>query len=298
MLKRARSSSCLAAIFLALCGTGPADAQDAAVQTGYALPDTQTFDMTASDDGQVYRIFVSKPTQPAPPGGLPTLYVLDANAFFAGFAGERRIEEFARQAGGGMLVIGVGYPTDQPYDLVRRQYDLTSAWPDIPSAPGATAAPRTGGNEHFAKFLLDQLQPEIARRYKVDTRRQSLFGHSLGGLFALHILYTRPAAFDAIIAASPSQWWNNGAILAEERAFTDRLAAGKITGRPSRLLLLTGERDTAVTISWDAESLLRRLEPLSAYGLRTQFETFVGETHITVPYRAITPTFRFASVTF
>lgn len=282
-----------AAAFLA---GGAAAAQSVPPQAGYTLPDTQAFDMTASDDGQVYRILVSTPTQPAPAGGFPVLYVLDANAFFPGFAGERRIEEFAREAGGAMIVVGVGYPTDQAYDMERRQFDLTSAWPRMPRPPGASGPARTGGNEHFARFLLDQLRPEIARRYTVAADRQSLFGHSLGGLFALHMLYTRPTAFNAIIAASPSQWWNDGAILSEERAFADRLAAGKIAGRPSRLLLVTGERDTAVTITWDAESLKRRLEPLSAYGLRMQFEKFEGETHITVAYRAITPAFRFASV--
>ncbi|MFC3581859.1 alpha/beta hydrolase [Sphingomonas hylomeconis] len=266
----------------------PAAAQQAPAPQAYTLPDTQVFDLTARDDKQVYRLFVSVPSQPAPAGGFPVLYVLDGNAFFPGFAGERRLEEFAKQAGGAMIVVGIGYPTDQAYDLQRRLYDLTAPW------PGKLTAAQAGGNEHFAKFLLDQLRPEIARRYKIAADRQSLFGHSLGGLFALHLLYTRPDAFEAIIAASPSQWWSDQALLAEERAFTARLTSGKIAGRVSRLLLLTGARDEAATITWDSEALLQRLQPLTAYGLRTRFEKFDGETHITVPYRAITPTFRFA----
>jgi predicted alpha/beta superfamily hydrolase len=294
MIQRARLVPGLAAMALALCGTTCAVAQQAAVAAaGYTLPNTQVFDVTARDDGQVYRIFVSAPAQPAPAGGFPVLYVLDGNAFFPGFAGERRLEEFAKQAGGGLVIVGVGYPTDEAYDMKRRLYDLTPVWPaGMPAA--ATGGFRAGGNEHFARFLLDQLRPEIAGRYKIAPDRQSLFGHSLGGLFALHLLYTRPDAFEAIIAASPSQWWNDQSLLAEERAFTDRLTTGKVRGRVSRLLLLTGERDDAATITWDAEALLRRLEPLSGYGLRTRFAKFEGETHITVPYRAITPTLRFA----
>src|SRR6218665_1383008 len=102
-----RSSACLAA--LALLGAAPAFAQTApAPSANYALPDTETFDLTASDDKQVYRIYISKPSQPAPKEGFPVLYVLDANAFFPGFAGERRIEEFAKQAGGGVIVVGIG----------------------------------------------------------------------------------------------------------------------------------------------------------------------------------------------
>src|SRR3546814_15077313 len=65
--------------------------------------------------------------------------------------------------------------------------------------------------------------PAIEKRYAVDSRRQALYGHSLGGLFALHMLYSHPGAFRTIIAASPSIWWDNQAILSEERAFKARI---------------------------------------------------------------------------
>ncbi|MDG2535891.1 alpha/beta hydrolase-fold protein [Sphingomonas sp. HITSZ_GF] len=283
-----RPFSCLAA--LALLGAGPALAQTApAPAPAYVLPGTETFDLTAREGGQGYRIYVSKPTQPAPAGGFPVLYVLDANAFFPGFAGERRIEEFAKEAGGGVIVVGVGYPHDQVYDIPARTNDLTLPW--TAKWPAGQPVVKTGGNEVFAHFLLDQLRPEIARRYPVDAKRQSLFGHSLGGLFALHMLYTRPDAFEAIIAASPSIWWSDKAILAEEKAFTDRLAAAKPAGPVSRLMLFVGEKDPMM-IPADAEALNGRL---AALGLSSRFEKLAGETHITVPYRAITPTFRFVT---
>jgi len=297
MPELARSFSCLVVLVLAFGHTVPCTAQvTGGSGAGYTMPDTEVFDVTAADDGQVYRIFVSKPSQPAPAAGFPVLYVLDANAFFAGFAGERRIEEFVKQAGGSMLVVGVGYPTEQTYEMQRRLYDFTPAWPaKMPASEVSMAALKAGGNEHFARFLLGQLRPEIARRYPVAADRQALFGHSLGGLFALHVLYTQPTAFESIVAASPSQWWNDQAILSEERAFVDRLMQGKVVGPVSRLMLLTGERDNAVTITWDAEALFKRLEPLSAHGLRTRFAIFDAESHATVPYRAITPTMRFAA---
>ena len=275
-----------AALVLGCAGNATAQAP-----SGYTLPGTETFDLAASDDGQVYRIFVSRPARAAPAGGFPVLYVLDGNALFAGFAGERRIEEFAKKAGGGVVVVGIGYPTDQVYDMPRRLYDLTPVWSGPP--PTTVPAPRTGGNEQFARFLIDQLRPEIARRLPVAAARQSLFGHSLAGLFALHMLYTRPTAFEAIVAASPSQWWNDQAILAEERAFAQRLATDRIAGRIARLLLVSGDRDDTATITWDAQALARRLDPLSADGLRTRLTILEGEEHVTVPYRAITPTLRF-----
>ncbi|MET0376114.1 MAG: alpha/beta hydrolase-fold protein [Rhizorhabdus sp.] len=259
------------------------------------MPDTEVFDLTAADDGQVYRIFVSRPSQPAPSGGFPVLTVLDGNALFAAFAAERRVEEFGKQPGGAMIVVGVGYPNEQVYDLPRRIYDMTPPWPGkVPASMAPLAGMKTGGNEHLARFLIEQLRPEIARRYQIAANRQSLFGHSLGGLFALHMLYTRPGAFDAIVAASPSQWWLDQAILAEERAFIKRLAATKITA-PARLLLLTGEHDETAAITWDAEALARRLEPFAGFGLRTKFESFSSETHLTTPFRAVPASIRFVA---
>lgn len=297
MFEIARSVLLAGTAMLAMACPLPAAAQAAPAPppgalAGFTLSDTQVFDMTAADDGQVYRIFVSAPSQPAPAGGFPVLYILDGNALFSGFAGERRIEEFAKEGGGSMIVVGVGYPTDQAYDQQRRRYDLTSRW--TAKLPEGQALMRTGGNEHFAHFLLDQLRPEIARRYKVAATRQSLFGHSLGGLFALHMLYTRPDAFEAIIAASPSIWWSDKAILEEERTFVDTLSSGKLGGRPiSRLMLFAGARD-AMTITPDAEALLARLAPLPVHGLYARYEKLEDETHVSVPYRAITPSFRFA----
>ena len=105
------------------------------------------------------------------------------------------------------------------------------------------------------------------------------------------MLYTRPDAFEAIIAASPSIWWSDKAILAEEKAFTDRLASAKSAGPVSRLMFFVGEKDPMM-IPADTEALNTRL---TALGLSSRFENFAGETHITVPYRAITPTFRFVT---
>ena len=71
------------------------------------------------------------------------------------------------------------------------------------------------------------------------------------------------------------------------------MAGGGVTSDydPIGLLLLAGGRD-AMTIPQDTEALLTRLAPLSVKGLRARFEKLENETHITVPYRAITPTLR------
>jgi predicted alpha/beta superfamily hydrolase len=263
--------------------------QSAAAPPGYVLPGTETWDLPNAA-GEVYRIFVSRPSGTPPAGGYPVLYVLDGNALFAGFAEARRIQAWnagpspQRPSVGSAIVVGVGYPTDEPYDTARRRNDYTAPRPAVPAS----------GQDRFLDFLLNTLRPEVAKRYSVNPRRQALFGHSFGGLFALHVLYTRPDAFNAIIAASPSQWFNDQVILAEERAFATRLSQAADAAPSSRLLIVVGEREERASMVWDAETLYARLQKLSAYGLRTRLLKLADETHITVPIQSITTTLRFA----
>lgn len=276
-----------AAIALAL--PAAAQAQEAASPaSGYTMPQTAMFDMTAAHGG-VYRIFVSFPKGEPPEGGYPVLYVLDGNAMFAAFAETRRMVEWTDA--GKAIIVGVGYPTDMAYD-VRRIDDFTGA-PTTSGAYAKFAKEKSGGWDKFLDFLTGQLRAEIGKRYKTNPDRASLFGHSLGGLFALHALYTRPGAFHATIAASPSIFWHEAMTLKEERDFAVRLAAGKVP-KVSRLLVVAGDREEAILERWDAEDFVKRMAPLSAYGLRTRSEIFAGEGHMTVPVRAVPETLRFA----
>lgn len=255
---------------------------------GYTMPSTQVWDLK-SDGGEVYRIFVSYPAVEAPAEGFPVLYVLDGNASFAAFAETRRIQE--RFDIGKSIVVGVGYPTDLAYDL-RRLNDYTPPMLDPPPARWRHLAKyKSGGQDTFLDFMTGRLRTEIGKRFRTDPNRQSLFGHSLGGLLALHALYTRPQAFESIVAASPSLEWNEQGVLPEERAFTARMTGGKV-GKISRLMVVVGGRDIDDD-PYGAEAFARRMEPLSAYGLRTRFRRYEEEGHMTVPARAVTDTLRF-----
>ena len=269
-----------------------------AAAPGYTMPSTLVWDMK-SGSGEVYRIFVSYPaaTAPAqswpaaemPEAGWPVLYVLDGNASFAAFAEARRVQE--RSDVGRSIVVGVGYPTDLAYDA-RRLYDLTAGPTDVP-AYAQFAKLRSGGWDKFLDFLTGELRAEIGRRFRIDPDRQALFGHSLGGLFAIHALYEKPEAFHAVIAASPSLFWHEELMRKEERDFAARLKAGKIP-KVSRLLVVAGEREEAILERWDPEDFAKRMEPLSAYGLRVRSQVYEGEGHMTVPARAVTDALRFA----
>ena len=242
---------------------------------GYTMPNTQTWDMT-SDAGVVYRIFVSYPDGEAPKEGYPVLYVLDGNALFAGFAETRRVQEASDV--GKSIIVGVGYPVDQAYDK-QRVYDMT--------------AMKAGTREQFIDFLTRKLRTEVGKLHKINPDRQALFGHSYGGLFAIHVLFSRPDAFHAIIAASPSLFAEHQPMLKAERDFGARLKEGKIS-KVSRLLVVVGDREETILERWDPEAFVKRIEPLSAYGLRTRSDVYAGEGHMTVPSRAVSESLRFA----
>lgn len=302
--------SCALTIFAIALAVSPSErahaaqkpASNAAPQTAYVLPEAETWDVI-SKDGAKYQILVSRPDpkiKPPPEDGYPVLYVLDGNAFFAMFADARRVQgvydnnEITKS-----IIVAVGYPTSNNYgyDYARRMEDFTAPWPDpLPASEKRFGSWKAGGQDRFLTFLLEQLRPEVAKRYPIDPNRQALFGHSLGGLFALHVLYTHPNSFAAIIAASPSIFWHDSQILGEERAFAESLAQGRIRQPIAKLLMVAGEREDTPVELWDAQAAAPRLAALSAYGLRSHFEMFKDETHITVPSRAVTSALRFALV--
>lgn len=252
------------------------------------VPGSAQWDMTAGGDpARSYRIFAAWPPTEPPPGGFPVLYLLDGNSVFGTAVDAMRV---VGSRGAGMepspaVVIAIGYPTDRPFDPARRTRDYT------PPAAGAPAG--TGGADAFLAFLETELKPEVERRFPIDRGRQTLFGHSYGGLFVLHALFTRPDGFQRYVAASPSIWWQDRAVLRAEQRFAEALAADAA----SRSLLITvGERELAAPAGTvvdpahderrrqarmveNARELAERLSALAPRGPAVSLVTFADETH-------------------
>jgi predicted alpha/beta superfamily hydrolase len=78
--------------------------------------------------------------------------------------------------------------------------------------------PTSGGADKFLDFIQTELVPEIDKRFATCPYR-ILVGHSLGGLFAIHTMLTRPGLFNAYIASSPSLWWDDFHTLKQAQGF-------------------------------------------------------------------------------
>lgn len=264
------------------------------------LPGTSSADL-AGGNGGAYRVMVAVPGGPVPPGGFPVLYHLDGNAVFASMVEALRIQG-ARGAATGVangIVVGIGYAVDGPFDRLRRTLDYT---PQADAAmlgerPDGGAWSETGGADAFIEVLERQVKPLVAGLAPVDPARQALFGHSLGGLLALHLLMRRPCAFARIVAVSPSLWWNGGSLLRELDACHATLPAG----RARVMIAVGGEEEPPETPGEDPHAARRRAHRLisnaRAFAERLPadaFQILPGENHGSAVHASLGAALRFA----
>ncbi|CAM3239880.1 alpha/beta hydrolase-fold protein [Paenibacillus taichungensis] len=261
------------------------------------LPGTAYYHMRAEQTKREYEIRVWVPESAPPASGYPVIYLLDANAVFGTMVEAMRIQSLRPEKTGVVpaVIVGVGYTAREPFPP-DRHYDFMMPVPEgeLPRRPDGATWPEHGGAEAFTLFIEEQLKPDIERRYAIDRSRQSVVGHSLGGLFVLQLLLERPGTYRNYIAGSPSLHWNSAWIAWQQETFASRmqdnsseihvlLGAGELEGsHPSGVI----ERSRAFT-QW--------LNHADASGVRADFICFEDEGHISVLPVLISRALRFAS---
>jgi pimeloyl-ACP methyl ester carboxylesterase len=155
---------------------------------------------------------------------------------------------FGFQGGKAAVVVGIGYVTDDPMELLTlRTRDLTPPTPlsAIPHRPGLPPTKREdyGGSEDFYRFLMEELLPAIAADYPLNTEDKTLYGHSWGGLFALGVLLKHPRSFRNFVISSPSIWWNNRSVLDDAAGFASAIQSKQVA---PRVLILVGSKEQDV----------------------------------------------------
>ncbi len=109
-----------------------------------------------------------------------------------------------------MIVVGIPN-TD-------RTRDLSPTKPTQTGATGAPQFPTAGGADNFLKFIETELIPEIEKTYRVQPYRV-FAGHSLGGMFAIHAMITKPELFNSYVAVSPALQWDNQIVVKRAEDF-------------------------------------------------------------------------------
>lgn len=258
--------------------------------TGYEVPRTQQRILKSEKTGTEYRIFISVPPVPPPENGYPVLYTLDANATFASIAEAMRLQGRKPHGIEPQVVVGIGYDDEGPIVTRHRFIDYTDAasTDELRSRPDGSEWPENGGAESFAAFIEEELKPCIEQLLPIDRSRQSLFGHSLGGYYAIRTMLLKPQAFQTYIAGSPSIWWKNHILYEWLPAFTKQVESGEVKAA----LLIGVEMDHGKMLI-DAEELHRRLEPFASEAFKLKLCKYEGEGHVTMIYPFISELLRF-----
>lgn len=213
--------------------------------------------------GRDMRLLVWKPDQEAPKDGYPVLYSFDGETSITSLA------EFAAQA----EILGTRYKLSAPmivafaempgaYSHDQRMFDFTPFAENyvLHERPNMLEWPKLGGGDRYLDAVMTEFKPFIATRYAINTDRETLFGHSLGGMLVLHMLATRPDAFDAYVAVSPSIWFNTPQRFEEIR---NLLADPAFTPAQPIYVMMTVGADESDLTTWDMrlpeEARTRRL---------------------------------------
>ena len=143
----------------------------------------------------VYRLFTALPKAEAA-AGWPSLWLLDGNAAFD------RLPPDLLARHPGLAVVGLGYPTDMPFDTTRRALDYTPP----PLRPDPKRPERmVGGAGDFLPRLTGPLRDAVESGGHFDPNRRMLAGHSYGGLCAIHAM-SGDSGFARFAAISPALW--------------------------------------------------------------------------------------------
>ena len=210
-----------------------------------------------------------------PPGyeankvSYPVLYMTDGDAHMAHTAST---VQFLTQNGriSDLIVVGVTN-TD-------RTRDLTPAKSTDKDAAGNLRFPTSGGADNFLKFFETELIPEIEREYRVQPYR-IFAGHSLGGLFAIHAMITKPGLFNSYVAVSPSLQWEHDEALKRAETFLKNQKELKAT-----LFVSIGNEPGAIGDDFDKFKAL--LEKSKIKGFEWLAERMADEDHGSVVLRS------------
>ncbi len=183
----------------------------------------------------------------------------------------------------GMYTVSINYPYDaSPLNqAIWRFADLTADSAMVPGVP----FPLGGGADAFLDFINDELKPFVSSTFQIDESEEYFYGHSLGGLFGLHTLFTRTDTFDKYLISSPSIWWNDKSIV---QTATDFIATNYDLDK--RVHMVVGGEETpdvddgeeGIDMVQDMKAMYGLLKYRFFPSLKISKKVYKGEGHVSV----------------
>lgn len=265
-------------------------AHSAHAAPAYALEATQVHDIHSRQLQRTYQVWIALPdSHQASKRRYPVLFVTDANYGFAVTRNiAQRLSKHARLEEA--IVVGLSYATGETGVHSRRR-DYTPSVPRghtyTPDMPGQ--APVFGEATRYGQFIVDEVFPFIALKYRADMRRKVFVGHSYGSLLGLELLLTQPRSFEHYILGSPSLWFDHGIMFEREKSYAASqrdLPASVFLGIGARETLGPGKRrarsEEQADMVEDLREFTARLHTRRYPSLRMQLKEFADEDHASV----------------
>jgi predicted alpha/beta superfamily hydrolase len=235
----------------------------------FNLYNTQKKIIISKNVEDVFDIYISVPDDYQDSDiSYPVLYVLDGDVAY-GMA-----TSIARylQIGGNipeLIVVGIGYGTVDKSGGNERRRDYRPE--------------ENGGAENFLSFLNNELFPYIDSTYRTIPGERTIEGYSIGGLFALYTLFTKPETFNRYIVGSPYLLWNNSSIYSYEENSPE-----KIGDKELNIFMSVGSEESEEKYYNPIDSLVAKIQERNYPNVVLDTKVFDGSTHLTGPPETIT----------
>ena len=227
-----------------------------------SIKNTDSFNITSNYTSTTYSINVLYPETYNASLSYQTIYMLDGDDYF-----KEASEVIANTKREDIILIGIGYANKN-----KRGTDYS--YPKDNDFPNDS-----GGAKKFIKFLNKELMPYIENELKIESKNKTLFGHSLGGYFALYILFQQEQinSFDNIIAVSANFLWGNAYLFdLEKKRFSSNSTLNK------NLYLTVGDLE-GVSINLFFNAFTNKIKEHSYSGLKLNQERLKNTSHRNSP---------------
>ena len=267
----------LAASVLASVSLGAAEASYPA----HVIEGSELRTVPARSAGRpAYQLHIGLPASYGKEAGkrYPVVYVTDGywdfqkiTAIHGGLVYDKVIPEF--------ITVGLGYEgKDLNYGDLRR-------WELSPVAFGDA---KSGHAADFLDTIEKDIIPLIERDYRVDPSYRVLAGASMGGLFTLYSMYTKPELFQAYIAATPAVVLGDDWLFNYDKTFAE-------SGKPLKArLYVTGGGNESPAFLGGILRYNQRIAARDYKGLEYQFRIIEDERHAGMQFESYVRGLRFA----
>jgi predicted alpha/beta superfamily hydrolase len=245
-----------------------ASAADAPKYPPFTIANSELRVLPPSPNGRTYQLAVHLPGSYAtePKRRYPVVYVTDSQWDFPTVVVSYDNLAYDKVVPEG-IIVGLGYAGE------GLDYNQLRLWELSPVANPGEDPKLAGHAAEFLGTLEKDIIPFIEREYRADPSYRVLAGSSLGGLFALYTMYTKPALFQGYIAASPAVVRGNDWIMEYEEAYAK-------SGQPLKArLFVTGAENEGRGFLAGIQRYQKRLTTRKYPGFAYESRTIDGERH-------------------